>query len=196
MLFRSKPVVVASGPAGSGKTLFPCQVAAEMFVSKQIQKIVLTRPNVTAGEDLGHLPGDINSKMSPWSRPMYDIFENYFSKYRLTQLVSDGVIEVCPLAFMRGRTFENSYIIADEMQNATKLQTQMVMTRLGTDSNMVLSGDPLQCDLPDVADCGLMFLNERLEHYPEQLQYIEKIILDDNDIERHPAMEEIMKVLY
>lgn len=191
-----KPVVVATGPAGSGKTLFPCQVAAEKLVSKEINRIIITRPNVTAGEDLGHLPGDINSKMGPWSRPMYDVLENYFSTYRLNQLITDHIIEVCPLAFMRGRTFENSYVIADEMQNATKLQTQMVMTRLGNNSHMVLSGDVLQCDLQDVSQCGLQFLMERLEEYTEQLKYIEKIVLDDSDIQRHPAMEEIMNVLY
>ncbi len=190
-----KPIVVATGPAGSGKTLFPCQVAAEKLKSGEIKKLILTRPNVTAGEELGHLPGDINDKMGPWTRPMYDILEDYFTHFKLQQMIQNQVIEVCPLAYMRGRTFDNSYIMADEMQNATPQQLRMVMTRIGNDSWMVISGDPEQCDLPNRIDCGLEYLVNNMEGYPGQLEYMERVILGNDDIQRHPSIEEVLKIL-
>lgn len=190
-----KPIVVATGPAGSGKTLFPCQVAAEKLKAGEIKKIILTRPNVTAGEEIGHLPGDINEKMGPWTRPMYDILEGYFPFFKLQQMIQDKTIEVCPLAYMRGRTFDRSYIMADEMQNATPQQMRMVMTRIGEESWMVISGDPEQCDLPNRIDCGLEYLVNNMDCYQEQLEYIERVILRNEDIQRHPAIEEVLKVL-
>ncbi len=190
-----KSIVVATGPAGSGKTLFPCQVAAEKLKTGEIDKIILTRPNVTAGEELGHLPGDIHEKMDPWTRPMYDILEEYFSFYRLRQMIQDKTIEVCPLAYMRGRTFDRSYIMADEMQNATPQQLRMVLTRIGADSRMVISGDPEQCDLPNRVDCGLEYLVNNMEGYVGHLEYMERVILGNEDIQRHPAIEEVLNIL-
>lgn len=190
----SKPVSIVSGPAGSGKTLFACQVAAEALSNKEIRKIIITRPSVAVDEELGHLPGDINEKMSPWTRPMFDILENYFSSYRIKQLVDDKSLEIVPLGFMRGRTFDNSYIIADEMQNSTINQMKMVLTRLGEQSSMIITGDPEQCDLVPKENSGLIDLMYRLDEYSEQLEYIDKIILDSEDIQRHPAVREILDV--
>ena len=132
----SKPIVIATGPPGTGKTMLPCQVAAEKFKSGDVRKIVLTRPIVCAGEDLGYLPGSIENKMDPWTRPMFDILENYFARSRIKQMVDNRTIEISPLAYMRGRTFNNCFIIADEMQNSTQQQMKMVLTRLGDDSQM------------------------------------------------------------
>lgn len=190
----SRPIVIATGPPGTGKTMFPCQTAAEKYKSGEIQRIVLTRPIVCAGEDLGFLPGSIENKMDPWTRPMFDIFENYFASYRIRQMVENKNIEISPLAYMRGRTFYNSYIIADEMQNATIQQMKMVLTRLGRGSELVITGDPDQCDLPPGITCGLSDLIQRIEGYDEQLQHIEQVILNNEDIERHPAVQEVCDV--
>lgn len=191
---KSKPIVVATGPPGTGKTAFPCQVAAELFKSGDVQKIVLTRPIVCAGEDLGYLPGSIESKMDPWTRPMFDIFENYFTRTRIKQMVDNKTIEISPLAYMRGRTFNNCFIIADEMQNATQTQMKMVLTRIGEESQMVITGDTEQCDLPEPELCGLNDLIFKLDGYGEQLKFIETIVLGSTDIQRHPAVQEIHAV--
>jgi phosphate starvation-inducible PhoH-like protein len=190
----SKPIVIATGPPGSGKTMLPCQVAAEQFKSGNVQKIVLTRPIVCAGEDLGYLPGSIENKMDPWTRPMFDILENYFARSRIKQMIDNRTIEISPLAYMRGRTFNNCYIIADEMQNSTKQQMKMVLTRLGEGSQMAITGDTEQCDLPEPELCGLSELLFRLDGYSEQLEYIEHIILEAEDIQRHPAVQEVCGV--
>ena len=190
----SRPIVVATGPPGSGKTMLPCQIAADLFKSGEVQKIVLTRPIVCAGGDLGYLPGSIESKMDPWTRPMFDILENYFPKTRIKQYVDNGTIEISPLAYMRGRTFNNCFIIADEMQNSTHQQMKMVLTRLGEGSQLAITGDPDQCDLPEPELCGLSELILKLEGYSNQLEYIEHIILSDEDIQRHPAVQEVCDV--
>ena len=190
----SKPIVIATGPPGSGKTMLPCQVAAEQFKSGNVQKIVLTRPIVCAGEDLGYLPGSIENKMDPWTRPMFDILENYFARSRIKQMIDNRTIEISPLAYMRGRTFNNCYIIADEMQNSTKQQIKMVLTRLGEGSQLAITGDTEQCDLPEPELCGLSELLFRLDGYTEQLEYIEHIILETEDIQRHPAVQEVCGV--
>lgn len=190
----SKPIVIATGPPGSGKTMLPCQVAAEQFKSGNVQKIVLTRPIVCAGEDLGYLPGSIENKMDPWTRPMFDILENYFARSRIKQMIDNRTIEISPLAYMRGRTFNNCYIIADEMQNSTKQQIKMVLTRLGEGSQLAITGDTEQCDLPEPELCGLSELLFRLDGYSEQLEYIEHIILEAEDIQRHPAVQEVCGV--
>jgi phosphate starvation-inducible PhoH-like protein len=186
--------VIATGPPGSGKTTLPCQVAAELYKSGDVQKIVLTRPIVCAGDDLGYLPGSIENKMDPWTRPMFDILENYFARTRIKQMVDNKTIEIAPLAYMRGRTFNNCFIIADEMQNSTQQQMKMVLTRLGEDSQMVITGDTEQCDLKDPASGGLSNLLCLLDGYKEQLEYIENVIMTGDDIQRHPAVKEITKI--
>ena len=184
-----KPVVVATGPAGSGKTMMACQAAAEALSQKKCERIILTRPIVSVDEDLGFLPGNIDEKMDPWTRPMFDIMSKYYSRSQLLQMVKSKSIEVSPLAYMRGRTFDGCFIIGDEMQNSTPNQMKMMLTRLGEDSKMVITGDPMQCDL---AESGLVDLVDRMSY--KELEYLEHIVLGDEDIQRHEAVKEILEL--
>jgi phosphate starvation-inducible PhoH-like protein len=184
-----KPIVVATGPAGSGKTLFACQEAVERLGRRQIDRVILTRPLVAADEELGYLPGTLERKMDPWTRPMFDILGNYFSQSRIKQLVKDKVIEIAPLAYMRGRTFDDCFVVADEMQNTTPNQMKMLLTRVGEGSKMVVTGDVEQCDLKDGIG-GLSDLFPRIEN--SDLDYIEHVILEAEDIQRHPAVKEVL----
>ena len=141
------PIVLGVGPAGTGKTLFACTTAIEALKRGDIQKIVMTRPIVPVDEEeLGFLPGDLKNKMAPWTQPLFDIFLEYYSKAVLDAMVKDGVIEISPLAFMRGRTFKRCYVIADEMQNSSPNQMMMLTTRIGTDTRMFITGDLAQTD--------------------------------------------------
>ena len=182
-----KPLVVATGPAGSGKTLFACQTAAEGLAAGRFKKMILTRPIVSVDEELGFLPGNIDEKMDPWTRPMFDILEKYYSKSQITHMVKSKTIEISPLAYMRGRTFEDSFIIGDEMQNTTCNQMKMMLTRLGENSKMVITGDADQCDVPN---SGLVDLIHRMGD--QELEYLDHIVLGDEDIQRHPAVKEIL----
>ena len=184
-----KPIVVATGPAGSGKTLFACQEAVERLGRRQVDRVILTRPLVAADEELGYLPGTLERKMDPWTRPMFDILGNYFSQSRIKQLVKDKVIEIAPLAYMRGRTFDDCFVVADEMQNTTPNQMKMLLTRIGEGSKMVVTGDAEQCDLKDGIG-GLSDLMPRMEG--DVLEYIEHIVLESEDIQRHPAVKEVL----
>jgi phosphate starvation-inducible PhoH-like protein len=187
-LQSQKPVVVTTGPAGCGKTRLACEMAIDLLEQKKCQRIILTRPIVAADEDMGYLPGDIDKKMEPWVRPMYDVFEKSFS---LTKM--ERYIEIAPLGYMRGRTFNDTFIIADEMQNSTINQIKMVMTRLGENSKMVISGDLEQSDLTGKPN-GLWDLTERMKTFEGEFQYIERIKMRGEDIVRHPAVEEILKI--
>lgn len=184
-----KPIVVATGPAGSGKTLFACQEAVERLGRRQVDRVILTRPLVAADEELGYLPGTLERKMDPWTRPMFDILGNYFSQSRIKQLVKDRVIEIAPLAYMRGRTFDGCFVVADEMQNTTPNQMKMLLTRIGEHSKMVVTGDAEQCDLRDGIG-GLSDLLPRMEG--DVLEYIEHVVLESEDIQRHPAVKEVL----
>ena len=186
-----KPLVVATGPAGSGKTLFACQTAAEGLAAGRFKKMILTRPIVSVDEELGFLPGNIDEKMDPWTRPMFDILEKYYSKSQITHMVKSKTIEISPLAYMRGRTFEDSFIIGDEMQNTTCNQMKMMLTRLGENSKMVITGDADQCDVPE---SGLVDLIHRMSD--QELEYLDHIVLGDEDIQRHPAVKEILTNVY
>ena len=187
-----RPIVIATGPAGTGKTMFACQVAAEKLYNKSIDKIVITRPVVTSDETLGYLPGDIEHKMDPYMRPIYDVFEDTFSKSRVKQFIANDTIEISPLAYMRGRTFKNSYIIGDEMQNTTTGQMKMFITRLGDNSKMVITGDADQCDLPETTSSGLLDLTTRVSQ--SSTPYISHVVFENRDIQRHPAIEDILKL--
>jgi|TARA_X000001036_G_scaffold18325_1_gene15417 phosphate starvation-inducible PhoH-like protein len=180
-----KPIVIATGPAGSGKTMFGCQVAAEKLANKECKRLILTRPIVAADEDMGYLPGEMERKMEPWIRPMMDVFENYLTRNQLEKHVC-----IEPLGFMRGRTFNDSFIIADEMQNSTPNQMKMLLTRLGDNSKMIVMGDLKQSDLGPRN--GLADLVKRIKGL--DLEYIEHVIMDDEDILRHPAVAEILKL--
>jgi phosphate starvation-inducible PhoH-like protein len=180
-----KPIVIATGPAGSGKTMFGCQVAAEKLANKECKRLILTRPIVAADEDMGYLPGEMERKMEPWIRPMMDVFENYLTRNQLEKHVC-----VEPLGFMRGRTFNDSFIIADEMQNSTPNQMKMLLTRLGDNSKLIVMGDLKQSDLGPRN--GLADVVKRIKGL--DLEYIEHVIMDDEDILRHPAVAEILKL--
>ena len=181
-----KPIVVGTGPAGSGKTMLACQVALEHVARFQRPKIVLTRPIVTADEDMGYLPGDMDQKMEPWTRPMYDIFEQ-----SMTHAQMDRCISIEPLGYMRGRTFTDTLIIADEMQNSTPNQMKMLLTRIGEGTKLIVTGDLEQSDLGK--DNGLENLIYKMQC--QELEYITHVEMGDADIVRHPAVKEILKVL-
>lgn len=186
-----KPLVICTGPAGSGKTLFACQEAVERLSRRQVSRVVLTRPIVCVDEELGFLPGTMERKMDPWTRPMFDILSNYYSNSKVKQMVKDRVIEISPLAYMRGRTFDGCFVIADEMQNSTINQMKMLMTRIGDDTKMVVTGDTEQCDLRDGVG-GLSDLLPRLEH--KELEYLQHVTLEAEDIQRHPAVKEVLGI--
>ena len=162
---NSVKIVLGVGPAGCGKTLFACHRAIEELRSGNIQKIVVTRPMVAVeDESVGFLPGDMNQKMAPWTRPIFDIFGEYYEVDELNEMVRKGVIEISPLAYMRGRTFKGAFIIADEMQNSTPNQMMMVTTRLGQDSKMVITGDLNQSDR-GLSNNGLLDFMHKLRRY-------------------------------
>ena len=181
-LLGKKPIIVASGPAGCGKTLFACQAAIQHFMLNKVERIIITRPAVSADEELGFLPGKLEKKMEPWVKPMFEIFE----KERLQKYV-----EIVPLAYMRGRTFKKSFIIADEMQNSTPNQMKMTLTRLGDFSKMVVTGDLDQSDIPYKTN-GLLDLFGKVSD--KDLEYIDHIVFSDEDIQRHPAVKEVLSI--
>ena len=156
-------IVLGVGPAGTGKTLLACNYAVNQFVKGNIQKIILTRPVVSVDEDLGFLPGDINRKMDPYTRPLFDILQEYFSKKEIDSLIHTGSIEISPLAFMRGRTFKNAFIIADEMQNSSPNQMLMLSSRIGVGSRMVITGDLKQTDRGE--NNGLADFLKKIKNY-------------------------------
>ena len=184
-LATGRPIVIATGPAGCGKTAFACQEAVNRIVRGSCSKIVLTRPLVTSDEELGFLPGNIQHKMDPWTRPMFDILGNYFTKERMNKIV-----EVSPLAYMRGRTFNGCFIIADEMQNSTPNQMKLVLTRLGEHSKLVVTGDSSQSDIRQMN--GLEDL--MLKTNGKEMEYLDFVHLEDDDIQRHPAVKEIVEI--
>lgn len=187
----NKPIVVAIGPAGSGKTFLACQEGARSLINSQVSNLVITRPTKTVDEDHGFLPGNIDKKLAPWVQPIYDSLNKcqHFNK-DLSKLKLKNNLEIAPLGYMRGRTFDYSYIIADEMQNATISQTKMLLTRLGQDSKLVVTGDLQQTD---IYHSGLSHFLNKLEKYPNP-QYIEYIELEADDVIRHEAVKEILNI--
>lgn len=141
-----KKIVVATGPAGTGKTLFATEFAVKNYLSGNSEKLIFTRPSVSVDEDLGYLPGTLEEKMAPWVRPIYDVLYHFISPKEVEQLMEEKVIEISPLGYMRGRTFKNCWIVADEMQNSTISQMKMLLTRLGENSRLVITGDLEQFD--------------------------------------------------
>ena len=184
-------IVLAIGPAGTGKTMLAVQFGIKLFQEGKVDRIVVTRPAVSVDEDLGFLPGTLNEKMAPWTRPIFDVLGEYYQTKEIAKMLEEGVIEISPLAYMRGRTFKNAYIVADEMQNATVNQMKMLLTRLGEGSKMVVTGDLAQADR--VSDNGLInFCN--LLTGKTGLQHIDLIQFDARDIERHNAVKEVLAV--
>jgi phosphate starvation-inducible PhoH-like protein len=183
-------LTLALGPAGTGKTYLAISAAVEAFDSGRAGRIVLTRPAVEAGERLGFLPGDLEDKLAPYLRPLYDALSERIGGKRLRQLMSEGAIEIAPVAYMRGRTLNNAFVVIDEAQNCTYGQIKMLLTRLGWHSTMVVTGDPDQSDLLD----GLSGLTE-IAHRLEALSGIAVIRLNERDIVRHPLVGDMLSVL-
>ena len=186
----SKSIVFAIGPAGTGKTLLAVQNGIKMYQEGLVDKIIVTRPAVSVDEDLGFLPGTLNEKMAPWTRPIFDVLGEYYQTKDIAKMLEEGVIEISPLAYMRGRTFKNAYIIADEMQNATVNQMKMLLTRLGEGSKMVVTGDLAQADR--VNDNGLVNFCGLLTS--KTLKHIDIVQFDHKDIERHNAVKEVLSL--
>ena len=184
-------VVFGVGPAGSGKTLFACSSAIQELKQGYVDRIIITRPIVSVDEELGFLPGSVEQKMNPWTRPIFDIFSEFVSLSEIKNMVEQGVIEISPLAFMRGRTFKRSFIIADEMQNSSPNQMKMLLTRIGDESRMVVTGDLNQSDRTN--DNGLYDFINRLQMFEstDSIQYVE---LNDHDIQRSAVVSSILKI--
>jgi phosphate starvation-inducible PhoH-like protein len=160
-------ITVLTGGAGSGKTLLACQIALDQLFNKEIEKIIIARPVITSGEELGFLPGDIKEKMDPFMAPIYENMHRLYSKEKIEKYVADGLIEIIPFAFMRGRNITNALVIIDEAQNVTDKQMELVITRLCIGSKMIIVGDVQQTDLKDRKMSGLYFLNKAIAgHVP------------------------------
>jgi phosphate starvation-inducible PhoH-like protein len=184
-------IVFAIGPAGTGKTMLAVMHGIKLYQEGLVDKIIVTRPAVSVDEDLGFLPGDLNEKMAPWTRPIFDVMGEYYKQSDIAEMLKEGVIEISPLAYMRGRTFKNAYIIADEMQNATVNQMKMLLTRLGEGSKMVVTGDLAQADRR--SDNGLINFTNLLASKPN-LKHIDIVEFDHKDIERHDAVREVLDI--
>lgn len=188
---KEDSIVAVIGPAGSGKTFLACIDAIRRLKEGEIQKIVITRPAVSVDEDLGFLPGSLDKKMLPWTRPMFDAFSRVYSKAELINLLSIDKIEICPLCFMRGRTFDNAFIIADEMQNSTPNQMLMLLTRIGRNSKMVVNGDLEQSDR--IQHNGLKDLVVKLKKKRQGFNTsIHLIEMDHNDIQRSSLVNDVL----
>ena len=186
-----KYIVFAIGPAGTGKTLLGVQMAIKSLQERAVDKIVITRPAVSVDEEHGFLPGTLNEKMAPWTRPIFDVFEEYYTTQEIAGMMNDGILEISPLAYMRGRTFKNSFIIADEMQNATPSQMKMLLTRLGENSKMAVTGDLQQADRPSAN--GLLDFIEKYREFSAH-KSVDLVEFSLRDIERHEAVKEILKI--
>jgi len=185
-------IIISTGPAGCGKTLFACQKAVIDLKSEKISKIIITRPVVSVDEEIGFLPGNLIKKMDPWTKPIFDIVLEYYSKGELDLMLMNGKIEICPLAFMRGRTFKHSFIIADEMQNSSPNQMKMLATRLGDNTRMVITGDLQQTDL--LKENGLYDFVDRIKKSNDKSSLIKLIRLDNKDIERSEIVKKVIEI--
>ena len=190
LLSEDKDIVFGIGPAGTGKTLLACQAAVKAFLEGEVDRIIVTRPAVSADEDIGFLPGTLEEKMAPWTRPIFDVLREYFYSGEIEGMIKEGVIEISPLAYMRGRTFKDAYIIADEMQNATPNQMKMLLTRIGTNSKMVVTGDLAQADR--LKDNGLIDFIKHLDN--KDSSRISTVRFNKGDIERHEAVKEVLAI--
>jgi len=186
---KESDIIISNGPAGTGKTYLAVAVALTMLLEKKIDRIILSRPAVEAGERLGFLPGDMKDKVDPYLRPLYDSFYDLLDYEKIQKKIEVGDIEIAPLAFMRGRTLKNSFAILDEAQNATDTQIKMFLTRIGENSKIVINGDPSQIDLPKKSLSGLTKTKKLLGHLNE----ISFVDFDHTDVVRHPLVSKIVK---
>jgi phosphate starvation-inducible PhoH-like protein len=186
---RDHDIVLSIGPAGTGKTYLACAMALSMLLKQQFKRIILARPAVEAGEKLGFLPGDLVEKVNPYLRPLYDALYDMLEIEKVREMMDEGLIEIAPIAFMRGRTLHNAFIIIDEAQNATYHQMKMCLTRLGTDSKMVVTGDITQIDLPETTRSGMLEAWRILKGMPGMTFHE----FTETDIVRHPLVSNIVK---
>ena len=186
---KENEIIISAGPAGTGKTFLAVAVALTMLLEKKIERIILSRPAVEAGERLGFLPGDMKEKVDPYLRPLYDSLYDLLDFEKIQKKIEVGDIEIAPLAFMRGRTLKNSFAILDEAQNATDTQIKMFLTRIGENSKIVINGDPSQVDLPNKSLSGLERSKKLLGHLKE----IAVVDFDHSDVVRHPLVSKIVK---
>ena len=186
---RRNTITFGIGPAGTGKTYLAVALGAFYLKNREVDRIILTRPAVEAGEKLGYLPGDLQEKVDPYLRPLYDALHDMFGVERVQKMLLQGTIEVAPLAYMRGRTLERSFVILDEGQNTTPEQMKMFLTRLGYQSKMVVNGDPTQIDLPPKITSGLI----EAEQVLQRIKGIRSIYFTDRDVVRHDLVGRIVK---
>ncbi len=186
---KTNDLVVAVGPAGTGKTYTAVALAVKALKNKEVKRIILTRPAVEAGENLGFLPGDLRDKLDPYLQPLYDALRDMLPHQKLLNYLEDGTIEIAPLAFMRGRTLDNAFVILDEAQNATQGQLKMFLTRMGKSAKFIVTGDITQIDLPRNQSSGLVQAMQILKDIPG----IEIIILDESDVIRHKLVTRILR---
>jgi phosphate starvation-inducible PhoH-like protein len=186
---QGNDVVIGIGPAGTGKTYLAVAAAVDSLYKKRVKRIILARPAVEAGENLGFLPGDLQEKVDPYLRPLYDALEDMMPHERVSRALEDSTIEIAPLAYMRGRTLSDAFVILDEAQNATRAQMKMFLTRLGLNSRVVITGDKTQIDLPNKSDSGLLEVEEILG----TIDGISVIYLDGKDVIRHRLVKDIIE---
>ena len=188
---KHKKIVVCTGPAGTGKTLFATEYGVRQFLTGQVEKLIFTRPSVSVDEDLGYLPGTLEDKMAPWIRPIYDILYTFLTPAEVTSLIEEKLIEIAPLGYMRGRTFKNAWIVADEMQNSTISQMKMLLTRLGENSKIVVTGDLEQFDRVD----GFNGLDDFLSKLKgKRSDSISSFEFDREDIQREEVVKEVLEI--
>ena len=190
LLYSTVPIVIGTGPAGTGKTLLACHAGSKALVSGRVQKLILTRPAVSVDEQHGFLPGTVEKKMDPWTRPMFDVLNRYMSTKKVNEYVYDRKIEICPLAYMRGRTFDNAWIIGDEMQNSTPSQMKMLLTRIGEDSKMIIAGDVEQYER-GFEQNGLSDLISRICENSIDISHIR---FSEDDVVRNQVIKEILNM--
>ena len=191
LLDYSKTIIIATGPAGTGKTMLACMAALKAFAEGDCNKIILSRPIVEVDEKLGFLPGTLEEKMDPWTKPIFDVFERYYSKKELINMLNNGKIEISPLAYMRGRSFHDAFIILDEAQNCSCSQMKMALTRISDNTRMVVTGDTDQTDRS--YDNGLIDFLRRMEHM-EHDSRIARVNFGREDIRRHPVVAEVLAI--
>jgi len=188
---KNKKIVIASGPAGTGKTLFATELGIKYYMHGVFEKIIFTRPSVSVDEELGFLPGTMEEKMAPWIRPIYDILYQFISPKEVQHMMEEKMIEIAPLGYMRGRTFKNCWIVADEMQNSTISQMKMLLTRIGENSRLIITGDLEQYDKPDSVNGLEDFLNK---FQGKTSNSIDCFHFDRNDIQREEVVKEVLEI--
>ena len=186
--FENNDMVFAIGPAGTGKTYTGIAIAVKALKDKQVKKIILTRPAIEAGESLGYLPGDMKEKLDPYMQPLYDALKEMITIDKLDDYMNRGIIEIAPLAYMRGRTLDNAFVLLDEGQNTTHNQMKMFLTRMGNNAKFMINGDPGQIDLPNKIMSGLKEANKILQN----IEGIVMVYLDDKDVIRHRVVKKVI----